>query len=117
MFCNSGRIPFEEFFKSLIDKKDPARRLGRNLLANVRQDYILPILARVVKDERPNYETSDLLRKIWNTEEVWVKLSFWKPIHLFISKWDREAVCKREVDKVLDLLAPGLVQDHHKTLS
>lgn len=70
MLVNSGRVPFEEFFKSLIDKKDPARRFARNVIANVRQDYILPIISKVMKDERPNFEKSDLLKRIWWTEEV-----------------------------------------------
>jgi hypothetical protein len=46
-----------------------------------------------------------------------VKLSFWKPIQLFIAKWDHEAMCHREVAKILDLLAPGLVPGHVQTNS
>jgi hypothetical protein len=117
MFANSGKVTFEELLKSLYDKSNPVVRFYKAILANCRENYILNIMAKVLKGEEPAYDRSGELKDIWDNESIWAKLAIWKPLALFMSKWDKDLYVKSQVDKILNLVMPGVIPEHLKTVS
>jgi hypothetical protein len=64
MFANKGYIPLAEFLKSLIDKKEPARRFAKQILANTNESIVIPIVSKLLLGQIVNFEKSELLTNI-----------------------------------------------------
>lgn len=117
MFANQGLVSMADLLKSLYDEENPFRKFYKSLLLNLKTSYVERLVTDLIRKEVPTFSKKEIREKIWDVEQVWVRLALWRPLQSFWDKVGREDHAGLLAKEIIQALIPGLLEEQHFTLT